>query len=174
MINAYIGPLIHAQFQSGMSKTLYVLVPSNASINTRTGSIWNNRKVVEGYANDYNKGRNFILKQFGTTEIVKIVYLRGEEYKQEFWRQLSVVTELHAAVTANFEASGLRVKNQGFGGDKLGSDEMGIQMIVEPLYSPKRVKVWNASKQYQEYTGEVLFPQETGCDTIFIYVEIGS
>ncbi|MCJ1406155.1 hypothetical protein MMC19_000220 [Ptychographa xylographoides] len=107
IIQAYIDPLLQEQSLSGLSKTTFVLVPSNTSTlqSPKKGS----HDIIEGTGDSLSHDNQESIVGFPSADYVKLVRLHGAEYNIEFWRQPAVIKELDSALKARLQASGHRM-----------------------------------------------------------------
>lgn len=108
LTSTYIQPLITEQGLSGLYKTIIVLIPSNiAGLNEPD-------VVVEQQADNMIHG-------LPAEEHVKIVRLKGEENRMEFWRQPVVLDQLGRELRSRLQAAGHHLHSSTTGESTLAS-----------------------------------------------------
>lgn len=105
ILSTYVDPLLAVQGASGIYKTIFLLVPSNVD------------SLQQQYAPDYSSSYSTPPKEpevvgFSTTDVVKLIRLKGEENTVEFWRQRAVMEELATNLRMRLKMSGHRVEEQ--------------------------------------------------------------
>ncbi|OKL61417.1 hypothetical protein UA08_03681 [Talaromyces atroroseus] len=121
VLSTYIDPLLASQSASGIYKTVFLLVPCNVtSLPPLESSSYSQPEIVG----------------FASTEVVKLVRLKGEEHTVEFWRQPFVLDELAASLRMRLAMSGHRVA---------GESTNPPPVVVEPAHSGSR-KWFRSSK----------------------------
>jgi hypothetical protein len=111
VIKTYIEPLLLSQAASGLSKTTFLLVPSNVAAlqNPRTSNPSPFDDVIEGTGTAHNNGAGDHQDEivgFPESEYVKLVRLHGSDHTSEFWRQPPVLQELESSLKARLASSG--------------------------------------------------------------------
>jgi len=106
IIDAHINPLLEQQADSGLYKSVFILVPSNS---TTLQAQDTSDDILERSAGSVGSSRNEEIIGFREGEYVKLVRLHGTEYDAEFWRQPSVISELNDALQTKLRKAGHRI-----------------------------------------------------------------
>jgi len=106
IIDAHIDPLLQQQADSGLYKSVFILVPSNS---TTLQAQDNSDDIIERSADTTGSSRNEEIVGFREGEYVKLIRLHGDEYNAEFWRQSSVVSELNHALQTKLRNAGHQI-----------------------------------------------------------------
>lgn len=131
IISTYIDPLLQAQSLSGLFKTTFVLIPSNAHSFQRTCQAGTGLSdIIEGSGDAISNDSHEVIVGFPSQDYVKMVRLHGEEYTLEFWRQPIVIRELDTALKARLQASGHSIA-------ETGASRQQSQATSPPVESPK-------------------------------------
>ncbi|MCJ1399233.1 hypothetical protein MMC11_002435 [Xylographa trunciseda] len=106
IINAHINPLLEQQADSGLYKSVFILVPSNS---TTLQAQDTSDDIIERSADTTESSRNEEIIGFREGEYVKLVRLHGDEYSAEFWRQPAVISELNNALQTKLRNAGHQI-----------------------------------------------------------------
>ena len=106
IIDAHINPLLEQQADSGLYKSVFILVPSNS---TTLQAQDTSSDIIERSEDDTRSSRNEEIIGFREGEYVKLVRLQGDEYNSEFWRQPSIILELNDALQTKLRNAGHRI-----------------------------------------------------------------
>lgn len=105
LLDTYIQPLMTEQGLSGLYKTICVLIPSNvATLNHTSG----NDETVAG-VDHQPEGNTDMVLGFPAEDHIKLVRLKGDENKLEFWRQVTVLDQLATELRSRLRAAGHRL-----------------------------------------------------------------
>ncbi|KAE8378522.1 hypothetical protein BDV26DRAFT_281047 [Aspergillus bertholletiae] len=131
LLEQYVDPLLAEQASSGLYKTTFVFIPSNAtSLQSREKTSYSTPKAPEPIG-------------FPASTAVKLVQLEGEAHTTEFWRQPAVLRELQSSLRARLAASGHRVE-----------EEDGAPSSDKETQSPKSIED-SKSKQKKSFWGRL-------------------
>ncbi|MCJ1383325.1 hypothetical protein MMC17_006438 [Xylographa soralifera] len=106
IIDAHINPLLEQQADSGLYRSVFILVPSNT---TTLQAQDTSNDIVERSANTIGSSRKEEVIGFREGEYVKLVRLHGDEYNAEFWRQPTVISELNNALQTKLRNAGHKI-----------------------------------------------------------------
>ncbi|MCJ1430821.1 hypothetical protein MMC27_000171 [Xylographa pallens] len=106
IIDAHINPLLEQQADSGLYKSVFILVPSNS---TTLQAQDTSNDIIERSEDNTGSSRNEEIIGFREGEYVRLVRLHGDEYSAEFWRQPSVIFELNDALQTKLRNAGHRI-----------------------------------------------------------------
>ncbi|MCJ1396717.1 hypothetical protein MMC18_009609, partial [Xylographa bjoerkii] len=106
IIDAHINPLLEQQADSGLYKSVFILVPSNS---TTLQAQDTSNDIIERSADTIGSSRNEEIIGFREGEYIKLVRLHGDEYNAEFWRQSAVISELNDALQTKLRNAGHRI-----------------------------------------------------------------
>ncbi|KAH8695978.1 hypothetical protein BGW36DRAFT_179583 [Talaromyces proteolyticus] len=101
ILSTYVDPLLAAQGASGIYNAVFLLIPSNVD------SLQQQQSSSE-YS--YSTPKEPEVVGFASTDVVKLIRLKGEEHTIEFWRQPAVIEELGKGLRMRLEMSGHRVE----------------------------------------------------------------
>jgi len=105
-ITKYLEPLMVTQASSGVSKTLYIFLPSDMDARCFEDNFKPGELKVEGFGGcETSVG---LIRRLGTQEFVKLVRLVGDEFKNKFWSD-SVFKELEKTFKARLVANGEKI-----------------------------------------------------------------
>lgn len=107
ILSTYVDPLLAVQGASGLYKTIFLLVPSNADSLQQ-----HNNNPVSEYSSTYSHPKKPEVLGFAATDVVKLIYLKGEEHTVEFWRQTAVMKELATNLRMRLKISGHRIEEE--------------------------------------------------------------
>lgn len=105
-ITECIEPLLEIQASSGVSKTLYIFLPSDMDARYFEGKFAPGQTIVEGFG-----GCPVAVSPIPTLitrELVKIVRLTGDEYSSSFWKD-PLIKDLETNLKARLLANGERL-----------------------------------------------------------------
>ena len=103
LINTQINPLLEQQADSGLQKSIFILVPSNS---TTLQAQDNSSDIIQHSVDAVRSNKNEEVIGFREGEYVKLVRLHGDEYNLEFWRQTAVISELSSALQTSLRKPG--------------------------------------------------------------------
>ncbi|MCJ1287991.1 hypothetical protein MMC26_007344 [Xylographa opegraphella] len=106
IIDAHIDPLLQQQADSGLYKSIFILVPSNS---TTLQAQDTSDDIIERSGGNPGTSRNEEIIGFREGDDVKLIRLHGDEYNAEFWRQSAVISELNDALQTKLRNAGHRV-----------------------------------------------------------------
>ena len=106
IINAHINPLLVQQADSGLYKSVFILVPSNS---TTLQAQDTSNDIIERSEDSIGSSRSEEIIGFREGEYVKLIRLHGDEYNAEFWRQPAVISELNDALQTKLRSAGHRI-----------------------------------------------------------------
>ncbi|CRG90484.1 hypothetical protein PISL3812_07528 [Talaromyces islandicus] len=100
ILSTHVDPLLEAQADSGLYKTVFLLIPSNVS----------SLQPQASEQSSYSTPKEPEVLGFASTDVVHLVRLKGEEHTLQFWRQPAVVEELTVNLRMRLELGGHRVE----------------------------------------------------------------
>jgi len=103
-IAEHIEPLLEAQINSALSKTMYLFIPSDTEQEELTNLIPENKNIVEGFGGREKSGP--YISKLNTTEYIKVIRLIAQEYSLEFWQQSEVMKELNERLKLRLQING--------------------------------------------------------------------
>ncbi|EEH37127.1 hypothetical protein PAAG_07545 [Paracoccidioides lutzii Pb01] len=132
ILTRYVDPLLFSQGTAGLYRTTFVLIPSSVS------------SLQDAPSNAYTTPEEPQVVGFPSTEVVKLIRLRGEENAMEFWRQPAVVAELDSGFKARLVGSGHRLHQPSvsdYGGPR-GADAAPTPPTVTPATTKRSFWGW--------------------------------
>jgi len=100
----HIEPLLEAQAISGLSKTIYMFIPSDTEQKELTELMPQNKNIVEGFGGREKSGP--YISKLQTKEYMKVIRLILQEYSLEFWQQPGVMKEINETLRSRLQANG--------------------------------------------------------------------
>lgn len=140
ILSTYVNPLLEAQGAPGVHKTIFLLVPSNVH------SLQDQPRDAE-HSSSCPRPKEPVVVGFMSTDVVKLIYLKGEEHTAEFWRQPAVMEELATNLRMRLKMSGHRVEEDHLATEfPLLTKDSPAESVPSPHNNKKSSSRWFSSK----------------------------